>query len=349
VGRPDLLGDDQAQGLAKKLFASLREFYLKLPDGVRVHPAHGAGSPCGADIADRLVTTIGYERTHNKALQFTDEAAFVEFALSTAPQNCTWDELLEVWQVADSAPVLHSAWLFDHFYPIFSDPTGPCLEGWTALAGLAAATSRIRVGVLVTGNVHRHPAVLANMAATVDVISGGRLEIGLGAGWNAQECDAYGIPLFGVRERLERLDEAAQVLRLLLTQETSSYDGRYYRLVDARCEPKPVQAPMPPLGIGGSGERRTLRTVARWADHWNYSGGDPDELRHKLEVLRRHADEVGRDVDEVVVSASVSLFDGVPAGLRAAEAMAAAGAHRAILGLPLPDRTGLLHELLAAL
>ena len=273
----------------------------------------------------------------------------MEYALSTAPQHVEWAELLAVWQAADEAPAIHSAWLFDHFYPIFSDPTGPCLEGWTALAALAAATRRIRLGVLVTANVHRHPAVLANMCATVDVVSGGRLEIGLGAGWNAQECDAYGLPLFGVRERLERMDEAAQVLRLLLTQETSSYDGRYYRLVDARCEPKPVQAPMPPLGIGGSGERRTLRTVARFADHWNYSGGDAEELRAKLDVLRRHCDEVGRDVDEIVVSASVSLFDGVSAGLRAADEMAAAGAHRAILGLPLPDRSGLLPELVASL
>ena len=201
----------------------------------------------------------------------------------------------------------------------------------------------------MTANVHRHPAVLANMAATVDVVSGGRLEIGLGAGWNAQECDAYGISLFSVRERLERLDEAAQVLRLLLTQETSSYDGQHYRLVDARCEPKPVQRPMPPLGIGGSGEKRTLRTVARWADHWNYSGGEPDELRHKLEVLRRHCDEVGRDVDEIVVSAAVSLWEGVPTALRTCAQMEAAGAHRAILGLPLPDRTDVLGELVKSL
>ena len=273
----------------------------------------------------------------------------VEYALSTAPQHVEWSALLETWQQADAAPVIHSAWLFDHFYPIFSDPTGPCLEGWTALAALAAATRRIRLGVLVTANVHRHPALLANMAATVDVVSGGRLEIGLGAGWNAQELDAYGIPLFSVRERLERLDEAAQVIRLLLRQETTTYDGRHYRLVDARCEPKPVQQPAPPLGIGGSGEKRTLRTVARWADHWNYSGGDVTELRHKLEVLRRHCDEVGRDVDEITVSASVSMMEGVPTALRSCDEMAAAGAQRAILGLPLPDRNGALAELVRSL
>ena len=151
----------------------------------------------------------------------------MQFALSTAPQNCTWSDLLEVWQVADAAPQLHSAWLFDHFYPIFSDPTGPCLEGWSTLAALAAVTRRIRLGVLVTGNIHRHPAVLANMAATVDVVSGGRLELGLGAGWNAQECGAYGIPLFTVRERLERMDEAAAILTGLLRDETTTYDGKH--------------------------------------------------------------------------------------------------------------------------
>lgn len=273
----------------------------------------------------------------------------MEYALSTAPQHVEWPELLAVWQAADEAPVLHSAWLFDHFYPIFSDPTGPCLEGWTALAALAAVTHRIRLGVLVTGNVHRHPAVLANMCATVDVISGGRLEIGLGAGWNAQECDAYGIPLFSVGERLERMNEAAAILTSLLREETTTFDGKHYRLVDARCEPKPVQQPSPPLGIGGSGERRTLRTVARWADHWNYSGGDADELQHKLDVLRRHCDDVGRDPGEILVSASVGLHDGVPAALRTCARMEAAGAGRVILGLPLPDRGGVLQELVGAL
>lgn len=273
----------------------------------------------------------------------------MEYALSTPPQHVEWSELLAVWQAADEAPVLHSAWLFDHFYPISNDPTGPCLEGWTALAALAAVTRRIRLGVLVTGNVHRHPAVLANMCATVDVISGGRLEIGLGAGWNAEECDAYGIPLFSVKERMERMDEAAAILTSLLRQASTTFNGDHYQLVDARCEPKPVQQPSPPLGIGGSGERRTLRTVARWADHWNYSGGDVDELRHKIEVLRRHCDEVGRDPRGILISASVDLHDGVPAALRTCARMEAAGAGRVILRLPLPDDGGILHELVAGL
>ena len=273
----------------------------------------------------------------------------MRFAISTAPQHCTWAELLSAWQAADEAPVLHSAWLFDHFYPIFSDPTGPCLEGWSTLAALAAVTRRIRLGVLVTGNVHRHPAVLANMAATVDVVSGGRLELGLGAGWNAQECDAYGIPLYGVRERLERMDEAAAVLTGLLRQTTTSYAGKHYTLTDARCEPKPVQQPGPPLCIGGSGERFTLRTVARYADHWNYSGGDVAELRHKRGVLERHCADVGRDPADILISASLGLAGGVDAMLAEAEVFAAEGAGLAIVGLPAPFDLHLLDELVAAL
>ncbi len=273
----------------------------------------------------------------------------MQFALSTAPQNCTWAELLAAWKAADEAPVLHSAWLFDHFYPIFSDPKGPCLEGWSTLAALAAATQRIRLGVLVTGNIHRHPAVLANMAATVDIVSGGRLELGLGAGWNAQECDAYGIPLFTVRERLERLDEAAAIITGLLRDETTSYAGKHYTVTEARCEPKPVQRPSPPLCIGGSGERFTLRTVARYADHWNYSGGDLAELRHKRTVLARHCDDQGRDVEDILISASLGLQDGVDALLQQAEAFEAAGAGLAIVGLPAPFDLALLDRLVTAL
>src|ERR1700712_5524237 len=119
----------------------------------------------------------------------------MRFAIKTAPQMTTWNAMLDVWRAADDIELFESAWNFDHFYPIFSDPTGPCLEGWTMLAAMAQATQRIRIGCQVTGMVYRHPAVLANMAATVDIISEGRLELGLGAGWNEEETAAYGIPL----------------------------------------------------------------------------------------------------------------------------------------------------------
>lgn len=134
----------------------------------------------------------------------------MRFAFKTSPQNTTWDAMLDVWRAADDIDVFDSGWTFDHFYPIFSDPTGPCMEGWITLAALAQATSHLRVGVLVTGNVYRHPAVLANMAATLDIVSAGRLELGLGAGWNQEECDAYGIDLPPLKERFDRFDEALE-------------------------------------------------------------------------------------------------------------------------------------------
>src|ERR1051325_8078395 len=180
----------------------------------------------------------------------------MRFAIKTSPQHTDFKDMLAVWQAADDMSIFESGWTFDPFYPIFSDHTGPCLEGWVTTTAIAQATKRLRVGVLVTGNVYRHPAVLANMAAPLDVISDGRLEFGIGAGWNQQECDAYGIDLPPLRERFDRFDEACQVIVALLSNETSDFDGRYYKLVEARCEPKPVQRPHPPIVIGGGGEER---------------------------------------------------------------------------------------------
>ena len=216
----------------------------------------------------------------------------MRFAIKTSPQHTTWADMLAVWQAADDIELFESAWTFDHFYPIFSDSTGPCLEGWIATTALAQATNRIRVGVLVTGNPYRHPAVLANMAATLDVISGGRLELGLGAGWNQEESDAYGIDLPPLKERFDRFDEALEVITSLLTNTVSTFEGKHYQLHDARCEPKPVQQPHPPICIGGSGPNRTLRSVARWAQHWNHPGGSPEQLAAAVE---RAAPAVRRD------------------------------------------------------
>ena len=170
------------------------------------------------------------------------------------------------------------------------------------LAYMAGVTSRIRLGVLVTGNTHRHPAVLANMAATIDVASGGRLDIGLGAGWAENEHAAYGIDLPPLRERFDRLEEACAVIDTLLTNEWSDFRGEHYQLTNARCEPKPIQRPRPPLLIGGKGEKRTLRIVAEWADEWNFPGGEPDELRHLIGVLHAHCADIGRDPNEIGIS-----------------------------------------------
>src|SRR6202042_1187361 len=231
----------------------------------------------------------------------------MRFAFKTAPQHTTWTDMLEVWRAADDIDVFESGWTFDHFYPIFSDTTGPCLEGWTTLIALAQATSRLRPGTRAPAIPYPHPAVLANMAATLDIISEGRLELGIGAGWNEQESGAYGIELGTPRQRSDRFEEACQVLIGMLSQETTTFAGRYYQLVDARNEPKGVQRPHPPICIGGSGERRTLLTAARFAQHWNFVGGTPDEFARKRDVLHAHCHDIGRDPAEIVLSSHVRL------------------------------------------
>ena len=226
----------------------------------------------------------------------------MKVSFKTRPQHAEWGPMVDFWKEADQIELYSTGWTFDHFYPIFSDETGPCFEGWTMLAFMAGVTRRIRLGVLVTGNTHRHPAVLANMAATIDVASGGRLDIGLGAGWAENEHAAYGIDLPALPERFDRLEEACAVIDTLLTNEWSDFRGQHYQLTNARCEPKPIQRPRPPLLIGGKGQRRTLRIVAEWADEWNFPGGEPEELRHLIEVLHRHCADIGRDPNEIGIS-----------------------------------------------
>src|SRR6202162_4831877 len=164
----------------------------------------------------------------------------MRFAFKTSPQDTTWADMLAVWKAADDIELFESGWTFDHFYPIFSDVTGPCMEGWITLTALAQATSRLRMGTLVTGLHYRHPAVLANMAATLDIVSGGRLELGIGAGWNQEESGAYAIELAAPRELSDRFEEACGVILGLLTRDVTTFSGSYYQLTDARCEPKPV-------------------------------------------------------------------------------------------------------------
>jgi alkanesulfonate monooxygenase SsuD/methylene tetrahydromethanopterin reductase-like flavin-dependent oxidoreductase (luciferase family) len=236
----------------------------------------------------------------------------MRFGFKTSPQSTTWDDMLAVWRAADEIELFESGWTFDHFEPIFSDRSGPCLEGWLTLTALAQATRRLRVGVLVTGVPYRHPAVLANMAATLDQISHGRLELGLGAGWNTDEANAYGIDLLGIKERMDRFDEAY-------------------------CEPKAVQQPHPPICIGGSGEKRTLRTVARVAQHWNYVGGPVAEYVRLKGVLAEHCASFGRDPGEIMTSAHLRYDADDPEGLvTEAEAFAEAGLDLGIVYLPPP-------------
>jgi F420-dependent oxidoreductase-like protein len=264
----------------------------------------------------------------------------IRFGIKTAPQHTTYADMLRVWQEADEEPLLEHAWLFDHFMPIVGDPTGPCLEGWSLLTALAALTRRLRVGLMVTGNTYRHPAVLANIAATVDIISGGRLDFGIGAGWNEREHHAYGIPLYPVAERIHRLGEACQMIRLLWTEQAPSFEGNYYQLTEAYCEPKPLQKPHPPIVIGGSGEQLTLRVVARYADIWNYVIGPTEEFKRKNAVLDRHCDAVGRNPADIHRSVQLVMDPGNwPADRELVRGFIDAGATHVILNLrpPYPE------------
>jgi len=275
----------------------------------------------------------------------------MRFAFKTAPQNTTWADMLAVWREGDQIEAFESGWSFDHFYPIFGDSTGPCLEGWTTLAALAQATRRLRLGVLVTGIHYRHPAVLANMAAAIDIISEGRLELGLGAGWNREESDAYGIGLGSPGERSDRLEEACQVLIGLLSQESTTFEGTYYQLRNARNEPRGPQRPHPPICIGGSGEKRTLRTAARYAQHWNFVGGSVEEFARKRDVLHSHCADIGRDPQEIVLSSHVRLGDTGETGpaIEAAAALGEQGLDLAIFVLRPPHTPADLDRLADAL
>jgi F420-dependent oxidoreductase-like protein len=229
----------------------------------------------------------------------------MKFALFTGMSGTTWDEVLALWQHGDRTG-WDAACVTDHFMPNTADRVGDTLECWTALAALAARTERMRVGTIVSGNTYRHPALLAKMAANVDIISRGRLICGMGAGWQENEHRAYGMDFYTTRERLERLDEACRVLKALWTETRANYKGRFYRLDDAPLMPKPVQKPHPELMIGGGGEKVTLRIAAQHADHWNVWGG-PATLTHKGRILDEHCAKVGRDPKQILRSAVMVL------------------------------------------
>jgi F420-dependent oxidoreductase-like protein len=259
--------------------------------------------------------------------------------------------MLEVWKTADQIEVFESAWNFDHFYPIHGDPNGPCLEAWVTLTALATHTNRLRIGCMVHGMHFRHPAVTAAMAASLDIVSGGRLYLGLGAGWYQLEADAYGMELGTVRERMDRFEEGVEVVVRLLSQETTDFQGTYYRLTNARCEPKGPQRPHPPIAIGGGGERRTLRVVARWAQWWDALRTDPETWRHKREVLEGHCAEVGRDPAEITCSAHVPVGPDDDPGMvmDQAGALFDAGVDVAILTLRPPFGAETVEKLAAAI
>jgi F420-dependent oxidoreductase-like protein len=218
--------------------------------------------------------------------------------------NNTWDDTVALARHAEESG-WDSVWFADHFMPNADDNSGPTAECWTTLAALAVSVPRVRLGSLVVGNTYRHPAVLAKMAANVDILSGGRLVLGLGAGWQENEHAAYGIEFSTVAGRLRRLEEACQVVNGLLRQERTDFNGKHYTLINAPLAPKPAQARVPLL-IGGGGEQKTLRIAARYADEWNV-WGTPEFLRQKMSVLDQRCEEIGRNPQEIQRSANAML------------------------------------------
>lgn len=231
----------------------------------------------------------------------------MRFSIWPSPAQ-PWDDIREITAHCEQTG-WDGVYFADHFMPNGPGPEpldGDTLECWSVLAALAALVPRMRIAPLVTSVTYRHPAVLANIAAAVDHVSGGRLTLGVGAGWQLNEHVAYGIPLGTVRERMDRFEEAVQVLRSLLDQPRTTFAGQYYRLQDAPNQPPPVQDRLPLL-IGGAGERRTLRIAAQYADQWN-CWSTPELLAHKISVLRQHCEQVGRDPGEIHVSTQALLY-----------------------------------------
>jgi F420-dependent oxidoreductase-like protein len=240
----------------------------------------------------------------------------VRFGIQTPQEGATYDALAAHWREADALG-FESVWLDDHLYGVVRPAGEPQMEAWTLLSALVRETARIRVGILVTCNSYRSPALVAKMAATVDVISGGRFIHGMGAGWYQSEYEGYGYPFPKAGVRLAQLDEALRVQKLLWSEERATFGGTYYRVADAWCSPKPVQRPHPPILIGGGGERVLLRLVARHADVWN-NGGTVAEFVHKLSVLRRHCTSEKRDYDAIEKSWFGNvIIDADPARARA--------------------------------
>ena len=223
-------------------------------------------------------------------------------------QRATIAEYRELWQLTEDAG-FDSAWVMDHFATIDHDTEGDIFEAWTMQAAMALATSRVRIGCMVTGNTYRHPAELAKMAVTVDHLSGGRLEFGIGAGWNVYEHEAIGLELGEPKQRLDKFEEAVQIIQSLWTAERTTFEGEHYRVTDLVAEPKPVQQPIP-FWIGGSGRKRTLRIVARYADAWNWTGADLDDFSDASATLDRHCEAIDRDPSEIVRSVQLRLPDG---------------------------------------
>jgi F420-dependent oxidoreductase-like protein len=267
----------------------------------------------------------------------TAAGASIRFGIKVAQMGGTYAEMQEAWLEADRLG-FDTAWAHDHLLNQ-NDPSRPEDEGWTVLTALLVQSRRIRGGLMVTANTFRHPAMLAKIASTVDVVSAGRVEVGLGAGWFEAEHRQYGLPLPPLGERMRRLDEACAVLRALWTEPRATFEGVHYQVREAFHEPKPVQRPHPPIVIGTSGERVGLRIVARHAQEWNMAKGSPADFQRRSALLDTYCREVGRDPATVARSIQFlpEAMDRDPALLAArAREFVAAGATHLIFTCPMP-------------
>jgi F420-dependent oxidoreductase-like protein len=238
----------------------------------------------------------------------------VVFGIQTAQENTTFEELAATWKKAEELG-FESAWLYDHFLPIIGKEDEPCLDGWTMLAALAPQTKKLRIGILVTGNTYRNPAQLAKVATTVDQVSGGRLDFGIGAGWFEKEHTAYGFPFYTAKERADRLGEALEVITRLWREDRVTFDGKFYDIADAAFVPKPVQKPHPPIVIGGKGEHWIMPRVARYADEWNAPVGvSPDGIRERMKIVDAECKKAGREpcVERISVLLPLVNMSGIP-------------------------------------
>ena len=222
----------------------------------------------------------------------------VKFGVTLPQWGATWSEVKEIALLAEEVG-FDSVWVADHFLGIGADDP---LEAWTEMSAVAALTQRIEIGFLVLCNSYRPPALLAKMAATFDAIAGGRLILGYGAGWFVQEYEAYGYDYPSIRTRLEQFEEGLEILKRMWTEDAATFHGVHYHVENARCWPKPVRKPHPPLLIGGSGEKVLLKLVARYADIWNNLGAFHGQIEEKLAVLRAHCEKVGRNFDDIEIS-----------------------------------------------
>ena len=268
----------------------------------------------------------------------------MRLGIDVAQHQLEWKELLSRVRFAEDAG-FDGAWVFDHFTPLYGDRSGPCLEGWSLLAALAAVTERIRLGALVTGITYRHPSVLTAQAVSVDHVSGGRLELGVGAAWFEEEHRRLGIDFPATPERARRLEEAVQVMRLLMTEDRASFAGRHYRLDGATYHPRPVQRPHPPLWIGARGEQLMLPIVGRRADVW-HAWGSPADLERKWRIVERAAEGAGRDPSSILKASGLSISETWDEVRSRAEALRAAGFEYLTVSWPEAGR-GRVEEFLA--